>query len=132
MTTLNQCGKFGRIRKESQIWCPSLKSCCQRRGRIVKLMIKTPRKPNSAIRKVARVSLTTNKRVFAKIPGSGVLPQKYNVVLVRGGGYRDTPSVSYSLIRGSLECLPIFKKTKRRSIYGVPMQDRLKLRRSIR
>ncbi len=96
------------------------------------MMIRTPRKPNSAIRKVARVSLSTDKRVFAKIPGSGVLPQKYNVVLVRGGGYRDTPSVNYSLVRGSLECIPIFKKTRRRSIYGVPMTERLRLRKCLR
>ena len=95
-------------------------------------MIRTPRKPNSAIRKVARVSLTTDKRVFAKIPGSGTLPQKYNVVLVKGGGYRDTPSVSYSLVRGVLECMPLFKKTKRRSIYGVPNPERIRLRRCLR
>ena len=77
MATANQCLK--RERKANQVWCPALKSCCQRRGRIAKIMIRTPRKPNSAIRKVARVSLTTDKRVFAKIPGSGTLPQKYNV-----------------------------------------------------
>lgn len=130
MATITQC--LGRKRKDPQVWCPALKSCCQRRGRIIKMMIRTPRKPNSAIRKVARVSLSTDKRVFAKIPGSGVLPQKYNVVLVRGGGYRDTPSVNYSLIRGSLECIPIFKKTKRRSIYGVPMTERLRLRKCLR
>ena len=98
----------------------------------MKLMIKTPRKPNSAIRKVARVSLTTNKRVFAKIPGSGTLPQKYNVVLIKGKGYRDTPSVRYSLVRGALECLPLFKKTKRRSVYCVPQPDRIRLSRCLR
>lgn len=130
MATITQC--LSRKRKDPQVWCPALKSCCQRRGRIIKMMIRTPRKPNSAIRKVARVSLSTDKRVFAKIPGSGVLPQKYNVVLVRGGGYRDTPSVNYSLIRGSLECIPIFKKTRRRSIYGVPMTERLRLRKCLR
>jgi len=132
MSTIYQCFRGGRVRKESQMWCPALKSCCQRRGRIVKLMIKTPRKPNSAIRKVARVQLTTNKKVFAKIPGSGTLPQKYNVVLVKGKGYRDTPSVRYSLVRGALECLPLFKKTKRRSVYGVPQPDRIRLRRCLR
>ena len=132
MSTIYQCFRGCRVRKESQMWCPALKSCCQRKGRIVKLMIKTPRKPNSAIRKVARVQLTTNKKVFAKIPGSGTLPQKYNVVLVKGKGYRDTPSVRYSLIRGALECLPLFKKTKRRSIYGVPQPDRIRLRRCLR
>ena len=130
MATANQCLK--RERKANQVWCPALKSCCQRRGRIAKIMIRTPRKPNSAIRKVARVSLTTDKRVFAKIPGSGTLPQKYNVVLVKGGGYRDTPSVSYSLVRGVLECMPLFKKTKRRSIYGVPNPERIRLRRCLR
>lgn len=130
MATITQC--LDRKHREPQVWCPALKSCCQRRGRIIKMMIRTPRKPNSAIRKVARVSLSTDKRVFAKIPGSGVLPQKYNVVLVRGGGYRDTPSVKYSLVRGSLECIPIFKKTRRRSIYGVPMTDRIRLRKCLR
>lgn len=134
MATIYQClsSRYGRLRKESQVWCPSLKSCCQRRGRIIKIMIKTPRKPNSAIRKVARVHLTTRKNVFAKIPGSGNLPLKYNVVLVKGGGYRDTPCVNYSLVRGNLECLPLFKKNKRRSIYGVPHNDRIRLRRCLR
>lgn len=129
MTTLNQCKRY-RLKSRSR--SAALRGSPQRRGRIVRVVIKTPRKPNSGLRKVAKVFLSTQKYVFAKIPGSGNLPQRFGVVLVRGKGYKDTPSINYSLIRGALECLPLFNKTRRRSLYGVRKPDKLKLRRVLR
>jgi small subunit ribosomal protein S12 len=104
----------------------------QARGRFNRIVILTPRKPNSALRKVGKVSLYNGKRITAKIPGSGVLPTKFSIVLARGRGHRDTPGVKYSLIRGSLECIPIFEKTRRRSLYGVPATTKLRTPRYLR
>ncbi len=100
-------------------WSVALKHCPQVRGRFLKYFITTPRKPNSAKRKVGRVQLTNGKRVTVKIPGKGYRPAKYATVLVRGKGHKDTPGVKYSLVRGVLECPPLLNKTRRRSIYGV-------------
>jgi small subunit ribosomal protein S12 len=96
----------------------ALKHCPQVRGKFLRYFITTPRKPNSAKRKVGRVLLTNGKRVTVKIPGQGFKPAKYANVLVRGKGHKDTPGVKYSVVRGALECPPLLKKTRRRSIYG--------------
>jgi small subunit ribosomal protein S12 len=94
----------------------------QRRGRYIRSFITTPRKPNSAQRKVGKVRLTNGRIIGGKIMGRGYVPHKFAVVLVRGGGHRDTPGIRYSLIRGALECLPVMTKTRRRSIYGVSLK----------
>lgn len=96
------------------------------------MILNTPRKPNSALRKIGKIFLSNKKKVRAKIPGSGTIPQKYATVLVKGKGHKDTPGVKYSLIRGALECLPLFQKTRRRSIYGVAKEDKTYIKRSLR
>lgn len=82
------------------------------------MLILTPRKPNSALRKTGKIILNDKKIVRARFFGSGSLPQKFAVILIQGNGYRDTPTVNYSIIRGAFECLPLFQKNRRRSIYG--------------
>lgn len=119
MTTMNQMINYKRIPKESHMFCTALKKNPQVRGRFNKLLIITPRKPNSALRKVGRVTLVNKKKVFTKIAGSGFYPQKFATVLVKGKGYKDTPSVKYSIVRGKYECSTIQGKETKRSKYGI-------------
>lgn len=123
MATVNQTLYNKRIRKKKHCWSPALSGKPQRKGKFIKMVIETPRKPNSALRKVGKIFFFSGKKVAAKIPGSGSIPQKFATVLVQGKGYKDTPGVKYKLIRGAFDCLPLFSKTKRRSIYGVMMPD---------
>jgi small subunit ribosomal protein S12 len=109
---------------------PALKSCPQVRGTVMRARIVTPRKPNSARRPVAKVILVNEKRVTAHIPGTGHSLRRYSQVLIRGGGARDLPGVRYSCVRGVFDCYGVMHKTKRRSIYGVPLNE--KLRKHIR
>ena len=90
----------------------------QRAGKIIKSLIITPRKPNSAMRKVCKVALTQKKNIFAKVPGEGKPLQKFSLILIRGHGHRDTPNVKYSVIRGAKECPILFYKRSKRSKYG--------------
>lgn len=110
--------KTRRINKRPLSRTPALKKNPQLRGVILKLAIMTPKKPNSAIRHVAKVSLYKTRRVTARIPGIGYLCNKYNRVLVRGGRANDLPGVGYTLIRGVYDFVPLLAKRKRRSIYG--------------
>lgn len=119
MTTIYQTRHYKRIPKESHLLCTSLKGNPQVKGRYLKMLIITPRKPNSALRKVGRVQLVNGKKVFAKIAGSGLLPQKFANVLVIGHGYKDTPSVKYQILRGKYDCLTFLDKLKKRSRYAV-------------
>ena len=130
MSTINQ--KRQKLVLKNYCLSTALKSNPQVRGRFVKMVITTPRKPNSALRKVGRILLVNKKRVFAKIPGSGAIPQKFATVLVRGKGYKDTPSVKYSLIRGAYECLPLFNKKRKRSLYGTPHNTKIYVKKSLR
>lgn len=130
MSTINQ--KRYKFKNNNFCFSVALKSNPQVRGRFLRMIITTPRKPNSALRKVGRVVLVNKKKIFAKIPGSGSIPQKFATVLVRGKGYKDTPSVKYSLVRGAYECLPLFQKRRKRSIYGAPMIDKIYTRRILR
>ena len=98
---------------------PILKRCPQVRGIVTKVTTKTPKKPNSAIRHVAKVNLNNNLRVTARVPGQGYICARYNRVLVRGGRANDLPGVGYSLVRGVFDFSPVVGKKKRRSIYGV-------------
>ena len=132
MTTINQVKTYKRIPKESHVLFPALKKNPQVRGRFNKISIITPRKPNSALRKVGRVTLVNGKRVFTKIAGSGYLPQKFASVLVKGTGYKDTPSAKYSLIRGKYECPTIPTKTKKRSLYGIKNKNLLYLKKALK
>ena len=118
MTTKNQL--LGGIRgyRSKFVASPALQGNPQKRGRYLRTVIITPRKPNSAQRKSGKIRLSNKKIIFAKIPGKGSIPHKFAVVLIRGKGHRDTPSARYSLVRGALECMPIYSKTRRRSVYG--------------
>ncbi len=119
MPTFNQLRNHIRKTQKNFIKSPALTKCPQKRGRVRKVYTTTPRKPNSARRKVAKILLSNKKFVIAKLSGGGALPNKFAVVLVRGSGYKDTPNAKYTVIRGVFECLPLFHRNNRRSIYGV-------------
>jgi len=118
MPTINQLVKNGRAKQVKRTKSPALKACPQRRGVCTRVMTFTPKKPNSALRKVARVRLTTGIEVTAYIPGEGHNLQEHNVVLIRGGRVKDLPGVRYHIIRGTLDTLGVDKRRKGRSKYG--------------
>jgi small subunit ribosomal protein S12 len=111
-----------------------LKRCPQVKGIVTRVVTMSPKKPNSAIRHVAKVDLTNGLRVTARLPGRGYLCAKYNRVLVRGGRANDLPGVGYSAIRGAYDFSPVVGKIKRRSVYGVsrPSGFSKHIRRSLR
>ncbi|MCB1323945.1 MAG: 30S ribosomal protein S12 [Spirochaetales bacterium] len=118
MPTISQLIRKGRTSQKSKTKSPALMACPQRRGVCTRVMTFTPKKPNSALRKVARVRLTTGVEVTAYIPGEGHNLQEHNVVLVRGGRVKDLPGVRYHIIRGALDTLGVEKKRQARSKYG--------------
>ncbi len=118
MTTTNQRRRKIRKPQKNFVASPGLQKCPQRRGRITRLLILAPRKPNSARRRAAKIRMTTGRFLIAKIPGTGYLPIKFAVVLVKGKGFNDTPNAKYSMIRGALECMPMFDRQSRRSKFG--------------
>jgi len=118
MPTINQLIRKGRRKQKRKTKSPALKACPQRRGVCTRVMTFTPKKPNSALRKVARVRLTTGIEVTAYIPGEGHNLQEHNVVLVRGGRVKDLPGVRYHIIRGTLDSLGVEKRRQGRSKYG--------------
>ena len=118
MPTINQLIRHGRNKQKKKTKSPALKSCPQRRGVCTRVMTFTPKKPNSALRKVARVRLTTGIEVTAYIPGEGHNLQEHNVVLIRGGRVKDLPGVRYHIIRGTIDTLGVDKRRKSRSKYG--------------
>ena len=124
MASLNQLIKKGkRIQKRRRSFVLSLDSCPQKKGICVEIRNSvSPKKPNSAKRKVAKVKLSTGRHVIAAIPGQGHNLQKYSVVMVRGGRARDIPGVRYKLIKGRYDfsLYERIKRTKRRSKYGIP------------
>jgi len=113
---------------------PALKKNPQAKGIITKVVTMSPKKPNSAIRHVAKVNLNNKLRVTARIPGIGYICSKYNRVLVNGGRANDLPGVGYSLIRGVYDFSPVIAKKKRRSVYGTSRPDGFTkfIRRSLR
>ena len=118
MPTINQLVKTGRekpIRKSSS---PALKACPQRRGVCVRVYTSTPKKPNSALRKVARVRLTNGMEVTTYIPGVGHNLQEHSIVMIRGGRIKDLPGVRYHVVRGSLDTLGVEGRMQSRSKYG--------------
>lgn len=118
MPTINQLIRHGRNKQKKKTKSPALKSCPQRRGVCTRVMTFTPKKPNSALRKVARVRLTTGIEVTAYIPGEGHNLQEHNVVLIRGGRVKDLPGVRYHIIRGTIDTLGVDKRRQGRSKYG--------------
>ena len=118
MPTINQLVRKGRKRVKYKTSSPALQSCPQRRGVCVQVKTQTPKKPNSALRKIARVRLTNQQEVTAYIPGIGHNLQEHSVVLVRGGRVRDLPSVKYHIIRGTLDAAGVRDRKQGRSKYG--------------
>ncbi|MFO1470614.1 MAG: 30S ribosomal protein S12 [Turneriella sp.] len=118
MPTINQLIRFGREKMVSKTKSPALRSSPQKRGVCTRVMTATPKKPNSALRKVARVRLVNGVEVTAYIPGEGHNLQEHSVVLVRGGRVKDLPGVRYHIVRGSLDTLGVEKRRKSRSKYG--------------
>lgn len=118
MPTIQQLVRKGRVKLEFKSKSPALDSCPQRRGVCVRVYTTTPKKPNSAMRKVARVRLTNGKEVNAYIPGEGHNLQEHSIVLVRGGRVKDLPGVRYHLVRGALDAAGVDGRNQRRSKYG--------------
>ena len=119
MPTINQLVRKGRTILKTKSKSPALKTCPQRRGVCLLVKTQTPKKPNSALRKVCRVRLTTGHEVTAYIGGEGHNLQEHSVVLVRGGRVKDLPGVRYHVVRGSLDCLGVNGRKTSRSKYGV-------------
>src|SRR5258706_3990092 len=118
MRTVNQLVRFGRVKLFAKAKAPALVECPQRRGVCTRVFTTTPKKPNSALRKVARVKLTTGFEVTAYIPGEGHNLQEHSVVLIRGGRVKDLPGVKYHIVRGTLDCAGVDKRRQGRSLYG--------------
>ena len=119
MPTVNQLVKYGRTKEQNRTKSPALQACPQRRGVCTRVYTTTPKKPNSAMRKVARVKLTSKMEVTAYIPGVGHNLQEHSIVLVRGGRVKDLPGVRYHIIRGALDAAGVENRKQGRSLYGV-------------
>jgi small subunit ribosomal protein S12 len=116
--TVNQLVRFGRGRLAQKTKAPALNSCPQRRGVCTRVYTTTPKKPNSALRKVARVKLTSGFEVTSYIPGVGHNLQEHSIVLVRGGRVKDLPGVRYHIVRGTLDATGVQDRKQSRSKYG--------------
>ena len=118
MPTIQQLVRHERKKSNKKTKSPALKSCPQRRGVCTRVYTTTPKKPNSALRKVARVRLTSGFEVTAYIPGIGHNVQEHSVVLIRGGRVKDLPGVRYHVVRGTLDSAGVKDRIKSRSKYG--------------
>jgi small subunit ribosomal protein S12 len=118
LPTFNQLVKKGRTRKHGKSKSPALENCPQKRGVCTRVFTTTPKKPNSALRKVARIRLTNNIEVTGYIPGVGHNLQEHSIVLIRGGRVKDLPGVRYHIIRGTLDSEGVQNRLQARSRYG--------------
>lgn len=118
MPTINQLVRQGREKIRSRTKSPALKRCPQKRGVCIRVYTTTPKKPNSALRKVARVRLTNGMEVTTYIPGEGHNLQEHSIVLVRGGRVKDLPGVRYHIVRGTLDAAGVANRKRGRSKYG--------------
>ncbi len=118
MPTINQLIRSGRSKQKAKTKSPALDSCPQKRGVCTRVMTVTPKKPNSALRKVARVRLSNGIEVTAYIPGIGHNLQEHSVVLLRGGRVKDLPGVRYHIVRGAKDTLGVTDRKRSRSKYG--------------
>ena len=118
MPTIQQLIRSERVKIKKKTKSPALKSCPQRKGVCTRVYTTTPKKPNSALRKVARVRLTSGFEVTAYIPGIGHNIQEHSVVLLRGGRVKDLPGVRYHILRGTLDTQGVSARKQRRSLYG--------------
>ena len=122
MPTINQLIRKGRKKIKSKTKSPALQSCPQKRGVCTQVKTTTPKKPNSALRKIARVKLTNGAEVTAYIPGVGHNLQEHSVVLIRGGRVKDLPGVRYHIIRGALDSQGVANRKQSRSKYGAKIE----------
>lgn len=118
MPTYNQLCKNKRQKKKKLNKTPALEKCPQKKGICMKLVLRTPKKPNSALRKLAKIRLSNKKRIYGYIPGEGHNLQEYSTVLIRGGRVKDLPGVKYHLVRGKLDFLGLKNRKTSRSKYG--------------
>ncbi len=118
MPTISQLIRFGRTEKKKKTKAPALRGRPQKRGVCLQVKTQTPKKPNSALRKVARVRLTNGMEVTSYIPGEGHNLQEHSIVLVRGGRVKDLPGVRYHIVRGTLDTAGVQNRKKSRSKYG--------------
>ncbi len=118
MPTINQLVRHRRKQKRSQSKAPVLEGCPQKRGVCLQVRTMTPKKPNSALRKITRVRLSNGKEVTVYIPGEGHSLQEHSIVLVRGGRVRDLPGVRYQVVRGALDAAGVEGRKRSRSRYG--------------
>lgn len=118
MPTMNQLVRKGRSRKQYKSKSPAMEACPQKRGVCLQVKTKTPKKPNSALRKVAWVKLSNGTEVIAYIPGEGHNLQEHSIVLVRGGRVKDLPGVRYHIVRGALDTAGVKDRKQSRSKYG--------------
>ena len=121
MPTISQLVRSGRGQKKKRTKSPALKKCPQKRGVCLQVKTMTPKKPNSALRKIARVRLTNGIEVTGYIPGEGHNLQEHSIVLVRGGKVKDLPGVRYHIVRGTLDAAGVNQRKKSRSKYGAKM-----------
>ena len=121
MPTINQLIRLGRERIKAKTKSPALKGCPQKRGVCLQVKTQTPKKPNSALRKVARVRLTNGMEVTAYIPGVGHNLQEHSIVTIRGGRVKDLPGVRYHIVRGTLDTAGVADRRRSRSKYGAKM-----------
>ena len=118
MPTINQLIRKGRKKKRVKPKAPLLEKCPQKRGVCLQVKTQTPKKPNSALRKIARVRLSSGKEATAYIPGEGHNLQEHSIVLIRGGRVRDLPGVRYQVVRGTLDTMGVDDRKRGRSNYG--------------
>ncbi len=118
MPTINQLVRKGRKKQRKKSNTPALKGCPQKRGVCLRVYTKTPKKPNSALRKIARVRLTNQMEVTVYIPGEGHNLQEHSVVLIRGGRVKDMPGIRYHVVRGTLDTIGVQDRRQGRSKYG--------------
>jgi small subunit ribosomal protein S12 len=118
MPTVNQLIRKGRKKPKKRKKSPALQKCPQKKGVCLQVKTKTPKKPNSALRKVAWIRLSNKEEIIAYIPGEGHNLQEHSMVLVRGGRVKDLPGVRYHIVRGTLDCGAVQKRKKSRSKYG--------------
>jgi len=125
LPTLNQLVRKGRWVSRTKSMAPALQNCPQKRGVCVRVYTTTPKKPNSALRKVARVRLSNGIEVTSYIPGEGHNLQEHSIVLIRGGRVKDLPGVRYHIIRGALDAAGVENRNKGRSKYGTKRSKKL-------
>ena len=119
MPTINQLVRKGRVKVKSKTTSPALENCPFKRGVCLQVYTRTPKKPNSAMRKVAKVRLTNGFEVIAYIPDEGHTLQEHSIGLIRGGRVKDLPGVRYHVVRGALDATGVEKRRRSRSKYGV-------------